>query len=352
MARKNREKTTLITRFSALGDIAMSLGAIYDTARQYPERKFVLLTRPRAAEMFLNPPSNLKVVGVDLAKEGSIGDIVKMTGRLDAEHRFDTYADLHDVLRTKLMRILLRLRGVKVRKVEKSRKRRKRLTRKRNKDLRPLTPMQLRYRQVFSELGMPAPERFKGVFSGAVVLSAEAMKIMGRAGAADIRLIGIAPFARHEGKIYPAYHMAQVIRELSRLQKVKLFVFGAGERERAEIDKMIPPDAGNVVNMAAVGASMRAELEIMSRCKVMVSMDSANMHLASLAGCRVLSVWGATHPFTGFYNELQNPKDAIQLPLPCRPCSIFGNTPCRRGDYACLTLISPSMITQKIRDLL
>ena len=67
--------------------------------------------------------------------------------------------------------------------------------------------------------------------------------------------------------------------------------------------------------------SLDQELALISRLDLLICMDSANMHFASLVGTRVLSVWGATHPYAGFYGYHQDPEDCIQLDLPCRPCS-------------------------------
>ena len=97
---------------------------------------------------------------------------------------------------------------------------------------------------------------------------------------------------------------------------------------------------------------MYQELVLMSHLDVMVSMDSANMHLASITGTKVVSVWGATHPYAGFMGWQQSEDNAVQLPLDCRPCSIFGNKPCRRGDFACMTGITPERIFEKIDRLL
>ena len=89
----------------------------------------------------------------------------------------------------------------------------------------------------------------------------------------------------------------------------------------------------------------------MSHLDTMVSMDSANMHLASLTGTRVVSVWGATHPYCGFMGWQQKEEDAVQInTLSCRPCSVFGNKPCHRGDFACMNNILPEEIIQRIED--
>ncbi|MDR1808813.1 MAG: hypothetical protein LBR34_00195, partial [Prevotella sp.] len=94
------------------------------------------------------------------------------------------------------------------------------------------------------------------------------------------------------------------------------------------------------------------ELLLISFCDVMISMDSANMHLASLVETPVVSVWGATHPAMGFYGYNQKTDNAVQIDLECRPCSVFGNIPCRFGTYACLNDIDESLILTKVEKIL
>jgi ADP-heptose:LPS heptosyltransferase len=72
------------------------------------------------------------------------------------------------------------------------------------------------------------------------------------------------------------------------------------------------------------------------------------MHLASLAAVPVVSIWGATHPSAGFLGWGQQADNAIGLDLDCRPCSIYGQKACRRGDYACLSGITPQTIVDKV----
>ena len=78
------------------------------------------------------------------------------------------------------------------------------------------------------------------------------------------------------------------------------------------------------------------------------SMDSANMHLASLVNIPVVSIWGATHPYAGFMGWKQLPINTVQLDLPCRPCSVYGQKPCWRRDYACLKNITPEQVIEKL----
>nr|AIA86245.1 CAZy families GT9 protein [uncultured Prevotella sp.] len=92
-------------------------------------------------------------------------------------------------------------------------------------------------------------------------------------------------------------------------------------------------------------------MALISHLKVMISMDSANMHLASLTGTPVVSIWGATHYYAGFMGWGQHPENATEVSLSCRPCSIFGNKACFRKDYACLQRITPDMIVSKIEKI-
>ena len=120
-----------------------------------------------------------------------------------------------------------------------------------------------------------------------------------------------------------------------------------------ELIEKIEEKSGLAKDFIAGGGStglsgLTAELELMRRLTVMVSMDSANMHLASLVGTRVVSVWGATHPYAGFLGWGQKETDCVQVERPCRPCSVYGNKPCRYGDYPCLTAIRPEEIVERI----
>ena len=48
----------------------------------------------------------------------------------------------------------------------------------------------------------------------------------------------------------------------------------------------------------------------------------------------------------------QNAENIVQVDLDCRPCSIYGQKPCKRGDYACMNMIKPETIVEKINSLL
>ena len=138
--------------------------------------------------------------------------------------------------------------------------------------------------------------------------------------------------------------------ELSKDEQTTIFLFGGRGYEQAILEEW----AFQYPRVKSVAGrySLDKELMLISQLDLLLCMDSANMHFASLAGTRVVSIWGATHPYAGFYGYGQKPEDAIQAKLDCRPCSIYGQKPCLHGDWACLKQIKPEQITEKINAIL
>jgi ADP-heptose:LPS heptosyltransferase len=227
--------------------------------------------------------------------------------------------------------------GQKVAKIDKGRKGKKALTRQKNKVFVQQATSFERYAKVMEQLSFPIKPQFTKL---------DYSDFCGTQKATNETWIGIAPFAKHPAKVYPMDKMEQVIKALSERENTSVFLFGGGKEEKRKIAELCSkyPNVQATQNQQG----LKGELALMSQLDVMLSMDSANMHLASLVGTRVVSIWGGTHPYAGFLCWNQNPSDCIQLDLPCRPCSVYGNKPCFRGDYACLNGIAPSHIIKKL----
>lgn len=344
-------RNVLIARFSALGDVAMTIPVVYSLCRTNEQVRFVFITRRLPASIFLNRPANLEVVPVELDQYRGIGGMRRLAAELHAAYGIDAFADLHGSLRTRLLRLFLRLRGVRTAYIHKQRMRRRALTRPRNKVMLPLTPMRAAYREVFWSLGLPREDSFDHIFEGAEPSPQIYSAVTGPKRQGE-QWVAIAPFAAHAGKVYPTDLMEQVVATLAARDGFKLFIFGAAGREASMIATWRARYGEHVVNMAEARLGLPAEMALLRHCSVMLSMDSANMHIASLVRLRVVSVWGATHPYCGFMGWHQRREDTVQLDMVCRPCSIYGNKPCRRGDYHCLRGIQPSYIISQIDRLL
>lgn len=341
--RNNTTRTILVTRFSAVGDIAMTIPLLYSLARTYPHDKFIFVSRERFGQFFIDKPKNLLFIGINLDNYKGLTGLYKLYRELN-EHKPDFVADLHDVLRTKILRsYFLLFSGAKVANIIKGRSEKKRLTRSNNKIQEQLKSTFERYREVFTRLGFPFTPSFTSLFNGGKGDITEFNNIIPPKG--NNKWVGIAPFAAHQGKIYPLDKMAKVVAILSQEPGVEIFCFGNGPKEEAVVNEWC--EKHEHVHSFLGRTNFNGELRLISHLDTMICMDSANMHMASLAGTPAISIWGATSPLAGFLGWNQREEDCIQLPLPCRPCSIFGNKPCMHGDFRCMN-IEPETIAQKV----
>lgn len=330
-------KKLLIIRFSALGDIAMTVPVVHDLAVQYPDLDITMLSREMARPLFERMPKNVHFIAADL--KGRHKGLLGLCRLWRDAHLsdFDYIADFHDVLRTWWLRTEGCLRRKKVAKIDKGRKGKMALTRQKNKVFAKQATSFERYAKVLERLGFPIRPQFTKLDYSAFC---ETQK------GTHETWVGIAPFAKHPAKVYPMEKMEQVIKALSERENTTVFLFGGGDEEKRQIAALCAQYPN--VKPAQSLQGLKGELALMGQLDVMLSMDSANMHLASLVGTKVVSVWGGTHPYAGFLGWNQNPHDCVQLEMSCRPCSVYGNKRCLRGDYMCMNGITPERILKKL----
>jgi ADP-heptose:LPS heptosyltransferase len=323
-------KTTLILRFSAMGDVAIAASVMREIAAQNPNNHFVFVTRSFFSPFFDNIP-NLEVFSVDfnLRHKGIFG-LFRLYKDLTKHYKIDAVADLHDVLRSKLLTLFFRFscKKVKIATINKGRKEKRALCHI-NTPKTPLKSTWLRYTEVFQPLKIkteikPTPISYFPE---------------------KVKRIGISPFAQHKGKMYPPELMEKVLELLN--ADYEIYLFGGGKKEQELCEKW-QQKFENVHSLVGKHTLVE-ELECISGLDVMLSMDSSGMHLASLCNVPCVSIWGATHPFAGFVGFGQENNPQVQLELPCRPCSVYGNKSCRYGDYRCLWGIMPEEIIQNLK---
>lgn len=342
-----------------MGDVAMTVPVVYSLAKQYPELRITVLSQKFARPFFEHMPHNVGFMEADLKHEyHGVKGLNALFRRLVAKN-FTAVADLHDVLRSKYLRMRFNISRYKVAHIDKHRTDRHAITAQNGKDLRQLHTSFENYADVFATLGYPVSVDFNSIYpdgkgdlsklpTAFVNTIAKRYNETGIVKRGDDTWIGIAPFAAHKGKIYPTEMMEKVINILlTKHPQSKIFLFGGGKKE-TDIMRRWSESNPAIINASAQVGGIANELILMSHLDVMISMDSSNMHLASLVGTPVVSVWGATHPFAGFMGWKQDPDDAVMLDLPCRPCSIYGNKLCSRGNYPCMTGITPEMITGRV----
>jgi len=340
----------LVMRFSALGDVALTIPVLKAFLASNKDVRVVMASEKQLSGLF-SGIERLEFEGFDLKGEfkGLLG-IFRIYNFLRKKHDFSLVADLHGVLRTHVLRFLFEVGKRKTEMINKGRIEKYALVRRENKIYRPLTHATERYVDVFRRLGFvvnlskiqhpldtaewanvsdPAPEQTS---TGNVPVN-----------------IGFAPFAKHNAKMYPIDKFKEIVESFNR-EPYQLYFFGGKGAERlllADWEEKFT----HAVQFPAI-SSLADELKLMQQMQVMVTMDSANMHLASLVDVPVVSLWGPTHPYAGFYGYRQDPLNAVQVNLSCRPCSVFGNSTCWRGDHACMEQITTAMVVEKVEKII
>lgn len=326
-----------------MGDVAMTVPVLRALVLQHPEVKITIVSRPFFQPFFEGIP-NMNFFGVDLKErhKGFIGlfRLFSDLRKLD----IDLVADLHNVLRSKVVRTLFALSGKKVAATDKGRAEKKALTSLANKVFAPVKPMVERHVDTFNQLGFSI-DLANPKFPEKAILSDE---IISFTGTKNQNWIGIAPFAQYENKVYPQDLMQQVIDDLAKNKNVKIFLFGGGPTEIQKLNQL----QNNHENVMVVAGklSFEAEIQIISNLDVLLSMDSGNSHIAAMLGVKVITLWGATHPYAGFkpFNQTDDfclTADRAKYPL--LPTSIYGNKNVVGYENAMRTIL-PSQVIEKI----
>jgi len=266
---------------------------------------------------------------------------------------FDLVIDMHDHIRTMLLRNLFKLFGKKVVVFKKGRKEKKEFTRKENKIAKPLPHTVERYQDAFEKAGfkfplLKAPYLHPTEEAKTILYSwLEKRSLIKRE-----KWIGLAPFGMHKSKIWPLANYPSVIDAILKKTQAKFFLFGGGKEEIKyfeDLQQLFP----NHCVIVAGQLKMPQEIALMQELDLMVCIDSSNMHLAVLSGAPLLSIWGGTHPDLGFGPFGKGSESILQIDrkeLACRPCSVFGKETCYRGDFACLNFITTNTVVDRILD--
>jgi len=333
----------LVIRLSALGDVAISVPLISALAEQYPEHDFTVLSQPKMAGLFDACPSNVYFYEADIyGKHKGFFGLYRLFREIGAKN-VDIICDIHDVIRTRIICFFFSLHGIPLFRIHKERENRRRLTRRKKKKLVRLTTSFQHYRNVFDKAGFLLNDfNTRPKMEPSRMLLPEMEKIVG---IKQTYWLGFAPFARHKAKMYPLVKFEEVLACFAADDRFTVYLFGGGKDEMVQMQKW--KTTYPAVKLPCCNG-ISEEIRLISCLDLMVTMDSANMHLGSLAHTPVISIWGATHPYAGFYGLFQPEENAVQLPLSCRPCSIFGNKPCYRNDYACLNEIRPKQLIEAI----
>ena len=334
----------LVIRLSALGDVAMMVPVLRVVTATYPNLKITVLTRAFFAPL-LKGIQNVEVFEADI--KGLHSGIFGLY-RLAKDLRnlgIDAVADLHNVLRSKVLKFVFYFYEIPVKQIDKGRAEKKLLTSEKDKVFVQLKSTHQRYADVFAELGYPIDLK-NHQYPPKQILS---QKISEITGTNFLKWVGVAPFAQHDSKVYPLDLMEEVLNKLNQSGKLKIFLFGGGKSETRKLEEL----ASKYEHVISIAGKLKfeEELALISNLDVMLSMDSGNAHLAAMYGVPVITLWGVTHPYAGF-KAFDQPMENCILPdlqkFPKIPTSVYGNL-VPEGYEDVMRSIPPEKVVEKIK---
>ena len=308
----------LVLRFSSIGDIVLTTPVVRQLKTQVPGAQVHFATKPAYRGLLEANP----YVDRTHVLSGSLGALVR---ELRAE-RFDFIVDLHNNLRTRLIR--LQLPGVPGRAFDKLNFQKWLLV---NFKVNQLPDVHIvdRYRAAAAPLGIRDDGGGLDYFipAGQAVDVAAALPAGFRPGA----YVAVAIGAQHATKRLPVDKLIELVAKLAPRPVVLL-----GGPEDESTGHVIELAAGGTVFSACGRFSLHQSASLVQQALFVVSHDTGLMHIAAAFEKTIYSIWGNTVPQFGMY-PYRTPYSALEvLGLACRPCSKIGFAECPQGHFRCM----------------
>jgi len=327
----------LVYRFSSFGDVLISVPVIMSALLANPELTIVFATRQRFTGYFPEH-ARLRMIGLNLENDykGLRGGY-KLFRFLRSKGEYTAVIDLHNVLRSQLLNIFFRFQKQVIFKLNKNKKQKREYIS--GKSRKVIQSTMDSYLKVFKKAGfeflISSPAPLYSLKKSSVKKSDHSFQI------------GLAPFSKHATKLWPLQKFTELIEILNDNWDIRFYILGSKEEHKAAVVL----ESSNVMNLCG-DLNPEDEISLIRELDIIVSMDSANMHLADILGTPVISIWGGTHPDMGFRPAFQSKDDIISssINLDCRPCSVFGKDGCKllTDPYICMESIQAKQIAEQI----
>ncbi len=336
------EMKLLLVQTGFIGDLILSTPIIEGLLEAFPGASLSVLTTPQGADLVSGDERLRSVITFDKRHgESGVSGLFRAAAKLRRE-AFDVAISLHKSYRTAL---LLRLARIPV--LFGFREAALAWLYTETASRENLGHEVLRNMTIFNALGI-RPERFNSRLR--LGLSAES-----RAAALAIteglcgKLVAMAPGSVWATKRWTVEGFAEVARRLTESSCRVLLIGGKGDVSAGqEIEKLAGVPITNLIGLVSLSTSAA----VIERCGVLVSNDSAPLHMASAVGTPSVAVFCATVPQFG-YGPWQVPHRIVQVDgISCRPCGRHGGQTCPTGTDACRLQIAPEQVTAAVFELL
>jgi heptosyltransferase II len=335
--------TILVIQTAFIGDAILTLPLIQSLKHNYPHSSIDVIVVPRTAEIFAHHPAISKIIQYD--KRGTdkgMKGFWRLHTQLNATN-YDLVIVPHRSLRSALVTWLLKptisigFNRSAGRSLFKKTVRYNPSSHEIERNLSLLSPLNL------PPLAAELPRLYPSNQDAQIIDSIFNDFGLNR----YTTILAIAPGTIWNTKRWPADKFAAVCEQIAS-ENVALVLVGGREDEVLCKEVMDIAQVENVFSVAGK-LSLLQSAELIRRCKVLISNDSAPMHIAVAVGTPVIAIFGATIPEYGF--APRGPHDIVVETggLTCRPCSIHGESMCPIKTFECMLSITPEVVVNKLK---
>lgn len=334
-------KKILVIRFSSLGDLVLLTPLLGMLRSWAPGAEIHLLTKDRYAPLFT---ADERIDEIKLLRSGTLRELVDLRSALRSE-KYDLIIDAHNVIRSTLLYSTIHS-GVKVH-LKKEQLKKYMLTRMGLNLYDHIIHQSERYLELLRPFSVPIGDSYPSL---AVSDDARdrARNMIRDHGFEGRSLVAMAPGARWETKRWPVEHFASVAGSLASSGHGIVLIGGPDDEtlctELSELCGEAPLNASGKLDLIG-SAAMLAE------CRLLVTNDSAPLHMAEAVGTPVVAIFGPTARELGYHPQLPS-SVLLDLELRCRPCSRNGARPCHLHTKECLVDLDPGHVTEAAMTIL
>ncbi len=331
----------VVIQTAFIGDAVLTLPMIQRLKKRYPESSIDVVAIPRTAEIFGSHPAIRNVVIYDKRHtERGVRGILGMVRKL-ATSSYDVALIPHRSFRSAIIAALARIPV--------------RVGFDTNAGAFLMTHI-VPYRSdiheierdetLLREIGIPVAGRELPSLNPGADDEAFVGKILDEAGiSSGTPLMAIAPGSVWATKRWLPDRYAGLIRMLHERGFVSALV---GGKEDETLCTRIAAESGCPSLVAAGRLTLLQSAALLRRVKVLVTNDTAPMHLAVAVGTPVVAIFGATVPAFGFSPYGDSDTVVETSGLPCRPCSIHGGHNCPIKTFVCMKGISIQTVLDEV----
>jgi lipopolysaccharide heptosyltransferase II len=339
----------LVIRFSSLGDVILSSPLIRNLRAAYPSARIDFLVKTEYADTVQFNPHISSVITLktsDGQELRSLKKYIRQTG-------YDIIIDIHNSLRSRYIRLgagALHTTVVKKRAIK-----RFFLVKFGWNFYHKVIPVADRYMETVRKFGVSDDGGGLEIFFPEETRHAIST-IMERYKPEKYEIVvGMGPAARHGTKRWLPERFVELGVALAKRYRCKIFLYGSREETDfcGDMSQMMNTRSGYTVAENFAGKlNLLETAAALDYCHVMISNDSALMHMAAARKKNTVAIFGSTVKELGFVPYRTRSIIVERNDVHCRPCSHIGLAECPKKHFRCMKDISASDVMSAVEEIL